>query len=86
MVEGSVRRVGDRIRVSAQLIDSIAGSHIWAEKYDRVLEDVFAVQEELTQSIVKAIAPRIDQAELIHAIRKRPENLNAYEIAVRSCH
>ncbi len=83
VVEGSIRRAGNRIRVTAQLIDTLTGSHIWAEKYDRVLEDIFAVQEEVTECIVGAIAPQIDAAESLRA-RRRPGNLSAYEIAVRA--
>ncbi len=82
VLEGSIRRSGDRIRVTGQLIDALTGNHIWAERYDRVLADVFAVQEEVTQSIVTAIAPQIDAAEREHALRRRPESLSAYEIAV----
>ena len=63
VLEGSVRRAGGRVRVTAQLIDAHSGNHLWAEKYDRVLEDVFEVQEEVTQNIVGAIAPQIHAAE-----------------------
>jgi len=84
VVEGSIRRSGTRIRVTAQLVDSTTGKHLWAERYDRELEDVFAVQEEVTGAIVTAIAPRVDSAELAKASRKRPESLGAYEIAVRA--
>ena len=84
VLEGSIRRSGNRIRVTAQLIDSLTGNHIWAEKYDRVMEDIFAVQEEVTRSIVAAIAPQIEDAEIAKARRVRPANLSAYEIAVRA--
>src|SRR5262245_49622464 len=60
VVEGSIRRSSDRIRVTGQLIDTLTGNHIWAERYDRVLEDIFAVQEEVTRAIVAAIAPQIE--------------------------
>jgi adenylate cyclase len=83
VLEGSIRRTGNRVRVTGQLIDSITGKHIWAERYDRVLEDIFAVQEELTECIVTAIAPHIDAAEMLRA-RRRPGNLGAYELAVRA--
>ena len=83
VVEGSIRKASNRVRVTAQLIDALTGNHIWAEKYDRVLEDVFAVQEELTRGIVSAVAPEIEAAESIKA-RRRPANLSAYEIAVRA--
>ena len=84
VLEGSIRRAANRIRVTAQLIDALTGNHIWAEKYDRVLEDIFAVQEELTQGIVVAIAPLIAAAELDKVRRRRPENLSAYEVAIRA--
>ena len=84
VLEGSIRRSGNRIRVTAQLIDALTGNHIWAEKYDRVLEDIFAVQEEVTECIVAAIAPQIDSSERTHAARRRPGNLSAYEIALRA--
>ena len=84
VVEGSIRKAANRVRVTAQLIDALTGNHLWAERYDRVLEDIFAVQEELTRNIVAAIAPQIDAAELAVISRKRPENLTAYEIAMRA--
>ena len=84
VLEGSIRRSSNRIRVTGQLIDTLTGNHIWAERYDRVLEDIFAVQEELTQAIVGAIAPQIESTEQSKAIRKRPSNLTAYEIALRA--
>jgi adenylate cyclase len=83
VVEGSIRRSSNRIRVTAQLIDASTGNHIWAEKYDRVLEDIFAVQEELTRSIVTAIAPQIATSEVARMRGMRPGNLSAYELAVR---
>ena len=63
VVEGSVRRSGDRVRITAQLNDTATGSHIWAEHYDRDLIDVFAVQDEITDAIVAAIEPQIYAAE-----------------------
>jgi adenylate cyclase len=84
VLEGSIRKAGQRVRVTGQLVDALNGVHIWAERYDRVLEDIFAVQEELTESIVRAIAPEIVEAETVKVERKRPESLNAYEIAVRA--
>ena len=84
VLEGSIRRAANRIRVTAQLVDAATGNHIWAEKYDRVLEDIFAVQEELTRSIVAAIAPQIESVELTRAARRRPDSLSAYEIALRA--
>jgi adenylate cyclase len=84
VLEGSIRKVANRIRVTGQLIDGVTGNHIWADRYDRVLDDIFAVQEELTQSIVRAIAPHISEIEVSKARRRRPENLSVYEFAVRA--
>ena len=84
VLEGSIRRAGNRIRVTAQLIDALTGNHIWAEKYDRVLEDIFAVQEEVTRAIVAAIAPHIETSEMERSRGARPSNLSAYEIAMRA--
>ncbi len=83
VLEGSIRRAANRIRVTAQLIDASTGNHIWAERYDRVLEDIFAVQEELTRSIVTSIAPQIETSEAARTRGARPGNLSAYELAVR---
>jgi adenylate cyclase len=79
VLEGSVRKGGPRIRVTGQLIEGATGKHIWAERYDRKLDDVFAVQDEVTQAIVAAIGPEIDQAERDRAQRLAPENLNVWE-------
>jgi adenylate cyclase len=84
VLEGSVRKAGNRVRLTGQLINAQTGSHIWAERYDRQLDDVFVVQEELTRSIVRAIAPHISEAELARVRRRRPENLTSYEIGVRA--
>jgi adenylate cyclase len=79
VVEGSVRRVDNRVRISAQLIDAVEDRNIWAERYDRELEDIFAVQDEVTLSIVQAIEPHLTSAEQQRALRKPPENLDAWE-------
>jgi adenylate cyclase len=84
ILEGSIRKSSNRIRATGQLVDTLTGSHIWAERYDRVLEDIFAVQEEVTQAIVAAIAPQIESTELSKASRRRPNNLTAYELALRA--
>jgi adenylate cyclase len=78
VIEGSVRRAGDRLRITVQLNDVTTGSHIWAERYDRALADVFAVQDEITQTIVGVINPSLLQAEIERTKRKRPESLDAY--------
>ena len=79
VIEGSVRKAGDRVRVTVQLIDAEADRHIWAERYDRNLEDIFAVQDEVTTAIVATLPGRIDAAAQERAERKRPENMAAYE-------
>ncbi|MBI2753975.1 MAG: winged helix-turn-helix domain-containing protein [Betaproteobacteria bacterium] len=84
VLEGSIRKMANRIRVTGQLVDAPSGKHIWAERYDRTLEDVFALLEEVTQSIVTAIAPQIEASEREKARRRRPGSLTAYEIAVRA--
>ena len=82
VLEGSTRKGGGRIRVTGQLVDALNGNHLWAEKYDRTLDDIFAVQEELTHGIVTAIAPHIQSLELEKARRRRPDSITAYEIAM----
>ncbi|MGE0853822.1 MAG: adenylate/guanylate cyclase domain-containing protein [Hyphomicrobiaceae bacterium] len=84
VLEGSIRKASNRIRVTGQLIDTLSGSHIWAERYDRLLEDIFVVQEDVTQAIVAAIAPQIESTEQLKTARRRPQSLTAYEIALRA--
>ena len=84
VLEGSVRKAGNRVRITAQLIDAISGHHLWAERYDRDLVDVFAVQDEITEQVVAAIEPQLYAAEGIRAKRKPPENLDAWECVVRA--
>ena len=79
VLEGSVRRGGQRVRVNAQLIDAETGVHVWAERYDRDLSDVFAVQDEITLAVTRAIEPAVDNAELRRALRKPPASLGAWE-------
>jgi adenylate cyclase len=79
VLEGSVRRSGDRVRVVAQLIDAGTGNHIWAERYDRALEGVFAVQDEITTAVVASIVPAVADAELRRVLRKPPDGLGAWE-------
>jgi adenylate cyclase len=80
ILEGSVRRGGDRVRVTAQLIEGETDTHVWAERYDRALEDVFAVQDEITNAVTVAIGTAIADAEQQRAMRKPPENLGAWEL------
>jgi TolB-like protein/cytochrome c-type biogenesis protein CcmH/NrfG len=84
VVEGSVRKSGDRVRIIAQLNDVATGSHIWAERYDRDLDDVFAVQDEITEAIVAAIEPQIYAAENFRAKRKPPESMDAWDLVMRA--
>ena len=70
VLEGSVRKAGNRVRITAQLIDATTGHHVWADRYDRALEDIFAVQDEITHSIIGAIAPGIVAAEIQRALRQ----------------
>jgi TolB-like protein/class 3 adenylate cyclase/Tfp pilus assembly protein PilF len=84
VVEGSVRRAGDRVRITAQLNDTTTGSHLWAERYDRQLADVFAVQDEITQAVVAAIEPRLYAAENFRASRKPPDSMDAWELLMRA--
>jgi adenylate cyclase len=79
LLQGSVRRLADRIRITAQLIDTVTSTHIWAERYDRKLADTIAAHDELTQAMVLAIAPAILQAERKRLLQKLPENLVAWE-------
>ncbi len=83
VLEGSVRHGGNRIRITGQLIDAETGNHIWAERYDRDLDDIFEVQDEVTEAIVAAIAPEIDDVERNRAQRKPPESLDAWGLYQR---
>jgi adenylate cyclase len=84
VLEGSVRRAGERIRITAQLIEAEGRSHVWAERYDRNLTDLFAVQDEISRSIVATVAPELLEAEMQRVRRKNPETLGAWECAMRA--
>jgi adenylate cyclase len=79
IVEGSVRRATNRLRITAQLIDAVDDAHLWAERYDRQLADIFDVQDEVVHAIVTAIEPKLLSSERNRALRKPPENLDAWE-------
>jgi adenylate cyclase len=83
VLEGSVRRIGDRIRIAAQLIDAMTGAHRWAERYDRELHDVFAVQDEVARAIVTILAAHVNRAEIERALLKPPAAWQAYEYYLR---
>jgi len=84
VVEGSVRKSGDRVRITAQLNDTATGSHLWAEHYDRDLVDVFAVQDEITDAVVAAIEPQIYAAEDFRSRRKPPNSVDAWDLVMRA--
>jgi len=83
-LEGSVRKAANRLRVTAQLIDAVTGHHVWAERYDRELADIFALQDEITEQVVAAVEPQLYAAEGVRARRKLPESLDAWECVVRA--
>jgi TolB-like protein len=84
VIDGSVRKSGDRVRISVQLNDVASGAHLWSERYDRKLEDVFAVQDEIAAAIVAAIEPQLYAAENFRARRKPPESLDAWDLVMRA--
>ncbi len=84
VLEGSVRKIGGRIRVNAQLIEAATSNHLWAERYDRGLVDIFAIQDEITTSVVGRIGPEVLAAESARAARKAPHSLDAWECAIRA--
>lgn len=83
IVEGSVRKGGARIRITAQLIDGLHGHHLWAERYDRELDDIFAVQDDIVQRIAAVVAPELDKAEFQRSTGKEPEDLAAWDLCLR---
>jgi TolB-like protein/tetratricopeptide (TPR) repeat protein len=84
VLEGSVRKAGDHVRVTGQMIDASTGAHVWAERYDRSCEDIFALQDEIALSAVGAIAPSVRRAEIDRVRRKRPDSLDAYDLVLRA--
>ncbi|MER9407205.1 adenylate/guanylate cyclase domain-containing protein [Mesorhizobium caraganae] len=84
ILEGSVRKASNRVRVTGQLIEAESGRHVWADRYDRTLDDVFAIQDELTMSVVAVIEPSLRQAEIERVKRKRPDSLDAYDLVLRA--
>jgi adenylate cyclase len=83
VLEGSVRKGANRVRITAQLVEAETGNHLWAEHYDRDLSDIFAVQDEITERVVAAIEPELMQAESERARRKRPGNMHAFDCVQR---
>jgi adenylate cyclase len=84
VLEGSVQRAGNRVRITVQLIETAGGAHIWAEKYDGALEDIFDLQDRITEQVAGAIQPSIRLAEVERTGRKAPQDLNAYDYAMRA--
>jgi adenylate cyclase len=84
ILEGSIRRSGDWIRISVQLIDALTGTHRWAERYDRQLEDVFAVQDEVARTIAAILAAHVNKAETERTLNKPPETWQAYDYYLRA--
>ena len=86
IVEGSIRKSGNTLRVTAQLIDAAAGSHLWAQRFDRELTDLFAVQDEITRTIVASLAGQVEEADRRRALRKSGSDLTAYDLLLRGKH
>jgi TolB-like protein len=84
VLEGSVRKVGNRIRITGQLIDAANGTNLWADRFDGALEDVFELQDRVTENVVGIIAPQVEQAEIERARSKPAGNLKAYDLVLRS--
>jgi TolB-like protein len=78
VLEGSIRKAGDELRITAQLIDALSGHHLWAERYDRNLNDIFAVQDDLTKKIITALQVKLTEGELVRAAARGTKNLEAY--------
>jgi adenylate cyclase len=84
VLEGSVRKGGDRVRITAQLIDAATGNHVWADRYDGELTDIFALQDEITCKVVAAIEPKLLEAEGIRSQKRSPEDLNAWDMVIQA--
>jgi hypothetical protein len=83
VLEGSVRKVANRVRIVGQLIDASTGAHLWADRFDGGLDDIFDLQDKVAASVVGAIAPKLEQAEIERAKRKPTESLDAYDCYLR---
>ncbi len=84
VLEGAVRKAGSRLRITAQLLEAETGAHLWADRYDGNVEDVFDLQDQITEKVVGVVEPSIRQSEIEHSRRKRPENLDAYDLYLRA--
>ena len=83
VLEGSVRKAGSRVRITGQLIEAATGGHLWADKFDGALEDVFGLQDQITTSVVGVIAPTLQQAEIERARKKPTDRLDSYDFYLR---
>jgi TolB-like protein/ribosomal protein S28E/S33 len=83
VLEGSVRKAGNRVRITGQLVDASTGAHLWADRFDGTIEDIFDLQDQVTGTVVAAIAPKLEQAEIERAKRKPTESLDAYDYFLR---
>lgn len=86
VLEGSVRKAGGKVRITGQLIDATTGAHLWADRFDGPLDDIFELQDKVTSSVVAAIAPRLEQAEIDRSERKPTESLDAVDLYYRAIH
>jgi TolB-like protein len=84
VLEGSVRKAGNRVRITGQLIDALTGAHLWADRFEGAIDDMFDLQDRVTASVVGAVAPKMEQAEIERARSKPTENLNAYDLYLRA--
>ena len=84
LVEGGVRKSGSRLRVTAQLVEAETGAHLWADKFDGELKDIFDFQDRITDSVVGIVEPSVRRSEIERSRRKRPENLDAYDLYLRA--
>jgi adenylate cyclase len=84
VLEGGVRKSGNRVRITAQLIEAETGAHLWGDKYDGALEDIFDLQDQITDKVVGVVEPSLQRSEIERSRRKRPENLDAYHLYLRA--
>src|SRR5262249_34854258 len=84
VLEGSVRKAGNRVRITGQLIDTATGAHIWADRFDGALDDIFELQDQVASSVAGAIEPKLRQSEIERASRKPTTNLTAYDLYLRA--
>ena len=84
VLEGGVRKSGNRLRITAQLVEAETGAHLWADKYDGALEDIFDLQDKITERVVGIVEPSVRKSEIARSLRKRPENLDAYDLVLRA--